>query len=552
MTAVTRFDAVDVATADARYGRLAYFREDDPIGASLHHYGEWAQVELDVLLRFVGSGDTVVDAGANVGTHTVAFAKAVGGAGRVLAFEPQPRVFELLERNVRSNGYDSVRCHRVALGAERSVRHARGLDYAAHVNVGAVSLLTAAAESSFSVEVVPLDSFDLDAVRLIKIDVEGMESDVLRGAAATLRRCRPFLSVECNSADAGAAILAALHGTEYALYLNRTPAYNPANHRANAMNRFGASSESSILCVPRELHDAVSALCAELPTLSPIARAEDFGRIFAGSPPADDSDELKRLQYRVAKHTFELAEADARAADEAARLAQIAARLAEAEAQLAEARSALAGAEAGRTEIEARLAAAEARSTEAEARHAEAEARRADAEARCSDAEARRADAEARHADAEARHAGAEARCADAEARCADAEARCASGEDRANAAVARADAERLRAESADNRAALLASAATGAHANVLRAEQRAAEAERRAVEAEQRAAELHEHATAAARCAVQLGDEVRARDALVASLVTSRSWRLTLPLRWVRRAFSRAVPRQTPGDARE
>lgn len=577
MTAVTRFDAVDVATADARYGRLAYFRDDDPIGASLQYYGEWAQAELDVLLRFVRAGDTVVDAGANVGTHTVAFAQAAGDAGRVLAFEPQPRVFELLERNVRSNGYDNVRSYRVALGAEPSVRHAPLLDYAAHVNVGAVALLAAAAERSCSVDVVPLDSFDLDAVRLIKIDVEGMECDVLRGAAATLRRCRPFLSVECNAADAGTAILAALQCADYAFYLNRTPAYNPANHRANAMNRFGASSESSILCIPRELQDTVAALCGEHPTLSPIARVEDFARIFAGLPPPDDSgdsDELKRLRYRVAKHAFELAQADERAAGEAGRLralaeneraeaaarqAQVAARLADTEAELAGARSALAAAQAGRAEMESRLAAAEARYTEAEARHADAEARLGAAEARCAEAEAHHADAETRHADAEARYGlaetrctDAEARCANAEARCADAEARCADAEHRADAGAAHAEAERLRAENADKRAALLASAVSGAHVNVLRAEQRAAEAERRTTQAEQRGAELHEHATAAARCAAQLGNEVRARDALVASLVTSRSWRLTLPLRRVRHAFSRTVRAQAPGDAGE
>jgi len=575
MTAATQSDAVDVVTADARYGRLAYFRDDDPIGASLRLYGEWAQLELDVLLRFVRAGDTVVDVGANLGTHTVAFARAAGAAGRVIAFEPQARVFDLLERNVRSNGYDNVALYRLALGAEHSVRHVPALDYAAHVNVGAVSLLTRADGASCAVDMVSLDSFALDAVRLIKIDVEGMECDVLRGAAQTLQRCRPLLSVECNTVEAGAAVLAALRDAEYAFYVNRTPAYNPANHRANSMNRFGSSYESSVFCVPRELHGAVAAICAEQRTLSPVVTVDDVARVFLGGSRPDDADELTRLRYRVAKHGFELAEAERRAAGQADRIRELAlseraeadqrvaeseARLAQTEARLAGALADVADAAAGRADAEHGAASAETRADAARMRAENAE-RRADivksavAEAhaaalaaanRVGQAEECVAQAEHRAGQAEEHAAQAEQRVTQAEERAAQAEQRAAQAEEHVRERDALVIAERQAAAlGADQHAARTAVRVAQAEERAGQAEQLAAQAEEHAAQAEQRvahaeerAAQAEQRAAQAAQCAAQAEEGLRERDALVDSFVRSRSWRITRPLRLLRHVF--------------
>jgi FkbM family methyltransferase len=568
MTAATGFDAADVATADARYGRLAYFREDDPIGVSLRLYGEWAQLELDVLLQLVRPGDTVVDAGANVGTHAVAFARAAGGSGRVLAFEPQPRVFELLERNVRANGYDNVSVYRFALGSERTARHVLPLDYAAHVNVGAVSLVARPDAGSSGVDVVPLDSLELDTVRLIKIDVEGMECEVLRGAARTLRRCRPFVSVECNSVEAGDAVLAALRDQEFAFYFLRTPAYNPANHRANPMNRFGAATESNLLCVPRELEGVLAGGGAELRSLARIASAPDLARAFEAGPRRADDDELQRLRYRVAKHAFELEQAERRAeaeiAREAARRTEIEARAealaaqveahgvaAEAErlhAASAEERAADAGQRAA--DAEQRAAHAEQRAGDGEQRAAQAEHHAANVEQRAAVAEQqaaaaqqqatlaeqRAADAEQRAAHAEQHAANAEQTIARAEQRTSVAEQHGADAEQRAVTAEQRAVTAEQRAAGAEQRATLLGASAAEAHVGALAAEQRAVDAELHALDAEERA--------------VSLEDEVHARDVLIASLVSSRSWRLTLPFRRVMRALRRggdSAPPETP-----
>lgn len=77
-----------------------YSVDDDPIGRALAAYGQWAHAEINLLLAFVGLDSTVVDIGANVGTHSLAFGRRVGPHGAVHAFELQRQVFALLERNM--------------------------------------------------------------------------------------------------------------------------------------------------------------------------------------------------------------------------------------------------------------------------------------------------------------------------------------------------------------------------------------------------------------------------------------------------------------------
>ena len=85
-------------------------------------------LESRYLDRFIAPGDVVVDAGANLGIYTVGAAKLVSGGGRVLAFEPGRESFFLLERNIKLNLPNHVRCFRAALsernGMARLFHHA--------------------------------------------------------------------------------------------------------------------------------------------------------------------------------------------------------------------------------------------------------------------------------------------------------------------------------------------------------------------------------------------------------------------------------------------
>ena len=82
-----------------RYGRMLYNKNDAFTGRSLELYGEWKQKELDLLAQVIRPGSLVVDVGANIGCHTLFFAKMAGLRGKVFAFEPHRLLFQTLKNN---------------------------------------------------------------------------------------------------------------------------------------------------------------------------------------------------------------------------------------------------------------------------------------------------------------------------------------------------------------------------------------------------------------------------------------------------------------------
>jgi FkbM family methyltransferase len=136
------------------------------------------------------SSTVVVDVGANWGYFTLMAAELVGRSGRVLAVEPDPRMFALLQRNLSLNGLSQVDAVACAAGADRETRWLHG--YADGAENRGVSRIRAGAGTAdgvtaFAVRTAPLDLLlderNIGAVDLIKIDVEGFEADVLGGMA---------------------------------------------------------------------------------------------------------------------------------------------------------------------------------------------------------------------------------------------------------------------------------------------------------------------------------------------------------------------------------
>jgi FkbM family methyltransferase len=173
-------------TAEFRGGR---FRVTESALAT----GLWVDPEryvspvLAEIERWLRPGDTFVDVGANVGLFAVLGGRRVGANGTVVAVEPHPRVHAYLRENLALNGLQHVQAHQVAVGAEAgqaflSDRHADDQN-------------ALASDGTVAVSVVPLDTLlrDVGPIRLLKIDVEGHELAVLRGASAVLQRCDAVL-----------------------------------------------------------------------------------------------------------------------------------------------------------------------------------------------------------------------------------------------------------------------------------------------------------------------------------------------------------------------
>jgi FkbM family methyltransferase len=258
-SAPTGGDAGPVDEADCRYGRFLFPSNDDPIGLSLRRYGEWAQLEIDVLVGFLRPGDVVIDAGANVGTHTAAFANAVGADGSVVAFEPQQFLADLATSNTKAFG--NVEVIPAAVGGSVGTTRLPIVDYSVHLNSGAVSVGDdLGPEDSVEVERRSIDSLGLDRCDLVLADVEGHEAEVVRGMTATIARCRPVVALECHDIDHGIALLLHEAWIDYSAYLLTAPAFNPDNFHSEATNCFGFARETLLLFVPAERVGSVSPL----------------------------------------------------------------------------------------------------------------------------------------------------------------------------------------------------------------------------------------------------------------------------------------------------
>lgn len=150
---------------------------------------------LEALRPHLKPGDLVVDAGANVGNHSLFFAGVCGC--RVLAFEPVPQAFEILQRNIARNGLgDLVTPFRMALGAEAGVAQ---VDLSAATNnLGSASL----EQGLGDLAVERLDALvTTETPALIKIDTEGWDLAVLRGASGLLSRAHPLVCIEAKTLE---------------------------------------------------------------------------------------------------------------------------------------------------------------------------------------------------------------------------------------------------------------------------------------------------------------------------------------------------------------
>lgn len=236
----------------AREGYLVYNANDIYVGRAVERYGEYGEFEAQLLRHLCRAGGVVADIGANIGTHTLVMAGAVGPAGFVYAYEPQRIVFQALCANLAVNSVLNVDARQAAVGATPGHVLLPDLDYRAEANFGGVEI--ADFDSGRKVRLVTLDEdLELERLDFMKVDVEGMELEVLRGADALLRRFRPPLYVENDRLERSPALLAHLLGLDYRVYWHTPPLFNPDNFYAETENIYPGIVSLNILCLPREL-----------------------------------------------------------------------------------------------------------------------------------------------------------------------------------------------------------------------------------------------------------------------------------------------------------
>lgn len=178
----------------------------DPVSAMLRTGRTHIEDEVQNILKLVEklpNDAVIVDAGANIGFFSIPVAQAVKDKGSMLiSFEPQKQLFYALGGTIALNELTNVNLFNLGLGASHSTARIPVVDYGAKSDYGMVAITEDDDEKSFpsynSVQVIPLDSMELHGCDFFKIDVEGYEPQVLRGALETIKKYRPFIWIEYN------------------------------------------------------------------------------------------------------------------------------------------------------------------------------------------------------------------------------------------------------------------------------------------------------------------------------------------------------------------
>ena len=142
----------------------------------------------------------IFDVGANFGWYTLNFCKLIGRYGKIYSFEPTPQTFLELKKNIKINNFKNIKTYKLALSSKKKNRIIIGLPRFTFLgSSGAASEFM-----PFSIKYLPkVDSIDhfivkkkIKKLNLIKIDIEGGELNVLKGAIKTLKKNKPIIIIE--------------------------------------------------------------------------------------------------------------------------------------------------------------------------------------------------------------------------------------------------------------------------------------------------------------------------------------------------------------------
>jgi FkbM family methyltransferase len=179
--------------------------------------------------EFFGDGVVALDCGANIGVHTIEWAKAMYGWGSVVAVEAQLRIFYALAGNIAINNCFNATAFNVAIGGADGELSMPVPDYTKPSSFGSLELRRRESTEFIGQEIsydearcdkirlIAIDSIGFNRMDFIKLDIEGMELEALKGADQTIQRWKPILLVEWIKSDKQ-ALIELLAGYGYKVY----------------------------------------------------------------------------------------------------------------------------------------------------------------------------------------------------------------------------------------------------------------------------------------------------------------------------------------------
>jgi FkbM family methyltransferase len=232
-----------VCSVSGRWGTVHFIGKDVYVGRSLASYGEYNPDETEMVISLAVPGKLCLDIGANFGV----IGQALEANGfDVEYFEPQPDIVQhVLSKNVRGQ------IHNKALGAEAGSATMPKILFGSRANYGGMGVGARSELGTIDVELATLDSFAYQNVGLMKIDVEGFEENVLRGAHETIMRCRPTMYIEDDRPEKSAKLRAYIASLGYSIEEHNPPLYRASNYFGLARNIWDANYVShNLICRP--------------------------------------------------------------------------------------------------------------------------------------------------------------------------------------------------------------------------------------------------------------------------------------------------------------
>ena len=168
---------------------------------------------LDMRRKYYGDGVVAVDRGANIGVHTIEWAKRMTGWGSVIALEAQERIYYALAGNIAINNCFNAQAIHAAAAAQQGMMKMPCPDYLKAASFGSLELrkrektefigqdIDYAGGKMVEIRTQSIDAMTMARLDMIKIDVEGMELEVLEGAIKSVSDHRPIILVESVKTD---------------------------------------------------------------------------------------------------------------------------------------------------------------------------------------------------------------------------------------------------------------------------------------------------------------------------------------------------------------
>jgi FkbM family methyltransferase len=181
-----------IVTVKDKYGVFEIRNCREYIQRNIYFLGYYELRETKLFKKILRAGDTFLDVGANIGWFTLVGSRAVGSNGKVVSFEPSSHIYSHLQQTVNINALKNVKVEKLALSDENGIAILSGIS-ADNEGTGSIVSSTKKLEDSAKEEVktITLDNYwhqeNLGKIRLIKIDVEGAELKVLKGAQSLLK-----------------------------------------------------------------------------------------------------------------------------------------------------------------------------------------------------------------------------------------------------------------------------------------------------------------------------------------------------------------------------